>query len=48
MMMMHKEDTEAVKKACLLKLIDTNEDIPFQNVDLHANHRSNIVGSFTE
>ncbi len=42
------EDTEAVKKACLLKLTDTNEDISFQNVELHANRRSNIVGSFTK
>ncbi len=42
------KDTEAVKKACLLKLTDTNKDIPFQNVELHANRRSNIVGSFTE
>ncbi len=42
------KDTEAVKKACLLKLTDTNENIPFQDVELHANRRSNIVGSFTE
>lgn len=42
------KDTEAAKKACLLKLTDTNNDIPFQDVELHANRRSNIVGSFTK
>ncbi len=42
------KDTEAVKKACLLNLTDTKKDIPFQDVELHANRRSNIVGSFTE
>lgn len=42
------EDTESVKKACLLKLTDTDVNIPFQDVELHANRRSNIVGSFTE
>ncbi len=42
------KDIKAVKKACLLKLTDTNKDIPFQDVELHANRRSNIVGSFTE
>ncbi len=43
------EETEAVKKACLLELTETDKEIPpFQDVDLHANRRSNIVGSFTE
>lgn len=43
------EDTEAVKKTCQLELTETDREIPpFQDVELHANRRSNIVGSFTE
>ncbi len=37
----------AVKKACALKL-GTAEEIPFSVVELQANHRTNIVGSFTK
>ncbi len=43
------DKTEAVKKTCLLELTGTDKVIPpFQDVELHANRRSNIVGSFTE
>lgn len=42
------DKTEAVKKTCQLELTNMNEKIHFQDVELHANHRSNIVGSFTE
>ncbi len=41
--------TEVIWKTCLLKLANTDKEIPpFQNVELRANCRSNIVGSFTE
>lgn len=39
---------ETMKKSCELILTDTNEKTNFPTVDTHANHRSNIVGSFTE
>lgn len=43
------EETEAAKKTCQLELTETDKEIPpFQDVELHANRRSNIVGSFTE
>ena len=43
------EKTEAAKKTCQLELTETDKEIPpFQDAELHANHRSNIVGSFTE
>lgn len=43
------EKTEAAKKTCLLELTGTDKEIPpFQDVELHADYRSNIVGSFTE
>ncbi len=43
------KETEAVKKTCQLELAETDKEIPpFQDVELHANRRSNIVGSFTE
>ncbi len=43
------EKTEAAKKTCLLELTGTDKEIPpFQDVELHADYRSNIVGSFTK
>ncbi len=39
---------EAMQKACRLILTDTDETKEFPAVELHARHRSNIVGSFTE
>lgn len=39
---------EAIKKSCELILTDTNEKTNFPTVETQANHRSNIVGSFTE
>lgn len=43
------KETEAVKKTCQLELTKMEKEIPpFQDVELHADYRSNIVGSFTE
>lgn len=39
-------EAEAMKKTC--ELILTDRKIEFPTVELHAKHRSNIVGSFTE
>ncbi len=39
-------EAEAMKKTC--ELILTDKKIEFPTVELHAKHRSNIVGSFTE
>lgn len=39
---------EPTQKACKLVLTKTEEEIEFPSVELRANHRSNIVGSFTK